>query len=274
MIGWRRTTLAVLLAVSLTLTMSACDESDGPPPAERITLVTPPSPSLAPLYVARAKGYFREDGLDVRLRRQGVGVSAMRDLLDGKADLAAVADPPIARAVLVGQEPVIIGTFDRVENLTYVVARRDRGIATVEDLAGKNVGVIRDNIGEYFLHVYLVTSGIDPDSVRVTYLEAAEMVPAVVGGRVDAISWAPPSTVTAQEQLGANAAVLQRPGLYTVTWYFVTLPRVASERSDSLARFLSAIDRANEFIETNPEEAQSSCRGGGLTTRRGAEAVG
>lgn len=251
----RHGALATVIAVLLAIT--ACNGPEPPPTTEQLTIATPPSPSLAPFYVALAEGYFEDAGLDVQVRPQGVGVMAMDALLDGGVDLAAVADPPIARAVLLGEEPLVIAAFDRIDNLTHVVARKDRGVATVADLSGKRVGVIKDNIGEYFLHVYLVTSGIDPESVRITYLEPSEMVAAVVDGHVDAISWVPPSTIKAQEDLGANAAVLERPGLYTVTWSFVTRAAGRDEGGDRLARFLTAIDRANDFIEANPEEAQS-----------------
>lgn len=255
----RRRGVVLALCLLLALLLSACGTQAQPARREldHLILAVPPSPSLAPVYVAQDQGYFEDAGLRVQLLEQSVGVLAMEALLAGEADIAAVADPPMARAVLNGREPALIATFDRVSGLTYIVARQDRGIEDAEDLIGKRVGVIKDNIGHYFLYVYLVTSGIDPSLVEIVFLAPDAMVPSVVNGDVDAISWAPPSTLRAAESLGSNAVLLEKPGLYTVTWSFATMPSIRPERQDQLVRFLKAVNRANTFIRENPEQAQA-----------------
>lgn len=258
--------LTVAALASTTLLAPACGEAP-PTPRELIPITVAPTtlPGSAPIFVAREQGFFREAGLDATVRTYAAGRLALADLLAGKVDVAMVADTPIARSALDGRRPVVLATVDEIEGANYIVARKDRGITKATDLSGKRLGLLQGTSADYFQHVYLVTSGIDPRSVSLVPLDPDELVPALAQGRVDAISAFEPYTVQAEDTLGDNATVLANPRLYTTTWNVTVRGETTRADRETMVRFLRAIARAKDFIESNPSEAQRiTSRGTGI----------
>ena len=117
-----------------------------------------PWPGSTSLYVANEKGFFKDEGLDVSFQVYPSGHLALADMLDDKSDLATATETPIARAALNGRPVAVAATIAEISRGIELIARKERGIARVEDLKGKTVGVTRGSNAEFFLHVLLTTS--------------------------------------------------------------------------------------------------------------------
>lgn len=245
--------LAVLTAVVFACTsLLACDRP------QRLPLIIGATtlPASAPVYIAEEQGYFGDEGLDPEIQTYPAGRIALDALLNRQVDVATVAQTPLSRDVLAGKDPVIVATIAEVEGANYVVARRDRGITTAEDLRGKRIGVLKGTTADYFLHIYLVTSGIDPEDVEVVSMEEGDLVPAVVNGDLDGASAFAPYTFRLQDQLRGNAIILEEPHLYTTMWNVVVRSDELPDKRDVLEPFLRAIARASEYITNHPSESQ------------------
>jgi sulfonate transport system substrate-binding protein len=249
----------LLLAISLIALPSCRQASSSRPSAAkmRVTIALGTGVPNAPVYVAHEQGYFRDEGLDETITPVGSGPLALDALFSGRADFAVPAETALTRAVLDGKSPTVLGTIDEVDNVVSITARKDRRIATANDLAGKRVGILAGTASDFFLHIYLVTSGVDPKTVTAVPLQPSDLIPALLQGRVDAVSSFPPFSVQAQDGLGSNAVVLTRPGLYTSLAEVVTRDEIARNRRDVAVRFLRAVVRANDFIASHPAEAQA-----------------
>ena len=245
-----------MLAALLLLAQAGCQRGPLPPAGslKKLTIGVSTWPGSAALYVAREKGFFRDAGLDATLVAYESGHLALDDALSGKVDLATASETPIAAAVLEGQPAAIVVTLAYVDRSIVIVGRRDHGITAASDLRGKRVAVTRGTAGDFFLHIYLTTSYIDPADVSIVDLPADELPAALADGDVDAIcSWAPYAT-TAQEDLGPTAIVLDEPGLYTTTWNLVAARDLLTRNPDVVIRALRAIVRANEYIVAHTSE--------------------
>lgn len=223
---------------------------------EPLRIASTTLPGSAAVYVARARHMFEAEGIDVTIKTYGAGRLALSAVQNGEADIALVAETPVARSVLDGNDPVVFGTLCKIDSLNLVIGRKDRGVTSAQTLSGKKVGLLPGTSADFFLHIYLVASGIDPDAVTVVPLDTETLVPSLVDGRVDAISAFPPYTIKAEDTLGSNSVVLDDPGLQVTYWNAATTRSVATHRQDSLQKFLRAIDRANEFIVTHPRDGQ------------------
>jgi NitT/TauT family transport system substrate-binding protein len=197
-----------------------------------------------------------EARLDLTVEMYGAGRLALAAALAGEVDYATCAETPIVGAVVREQEPAVVATICRINNMNAVIGRADRGIASVADLRGKRIAVLRGTNADYFLHILLVTSGVDPHSVSVVPKNAETLIEAVVSGEVDGASVFMPYTVELTDALGANAVVIEEPGLYVTNWSIASSRSCASRNTDTSARLLRALHRANEFIAANPAEAQ------------------
>ena len=226
-------------------------------PEEKITIAVSPWPASAALYVAHDKGFFRDEGLDATLRPYLSGHLGLDAVLSGQVDLATAGDTPIARAAVNGKRPVVLATVSEIDRAILIIARKDRGVSAPADLKGRKIGLVAGTTAEFFLHIYLTTSFIDPKEVRIVNLATEKVVEALLNGEVDAVSTWAPYTIVLREKLGNNALILHEPGIYKMTWNITSSREFIQNRPGACRKFLRAIFRANSFIRDHPDEARA-----------------
>ncbi|MFZ7112015.1 MAG: ABC transporter substrate-binding protein [Desulfatiglandales bacterium] len=252
-------TLMVLFGLTLSV-VSGCNREEKPAETrhvEEIALSVTPWPGSAALYVAQEKGFFKAEGIKATFHPYDSGHLGLEAVLSRKVDFATVGDTPIARAALEGKPIAVIATLSEINRAVLIVARKDRGISSVADLKGKRVGVVVGTTADFFLHIFLTTSYINPSQVKIINLRAEEVVDALVGGEVDAVSTWFPHTTEARDKLGDNALVFENPSLYKMTWNIVTAKELTNTRPKLVQSVLRAIVRANAFILRQPDEAKA-----------------
>jgi len=200
------------------------------------------------------KGFFAQEGLEVGFLRFSTGLEALDAVLVGRADYATAAETPIAEAIDRGDNPQIVGTICTSDSYHHVVARKDRGIAGIEDLRARRVGVSTGTTADFFLYSLLVTSHVRPDEVQRIDLSPSQLVDALTRGDVDAVSAWVPFTRAAMDALGENARVLDPARVYTFTWNLVGT-HMAERPAEVLQRLFRAVIAADRFIVEHPDEA-------------------
>jgi NitT/TauT family transport system substrate-binding protein len=162
----------------------------------KIALGTVQSFGAAVSYIARDKGYFKEQGLDV-------DISFMNSAANMVSLLATSELQMVEGGVSVGyfnalekNMPVIM-TSDRVStpihHLLLVRADLKGKIAGIKDLKGKNVG--SNAIGAvttYELGKMLAKNGMSLQDIELKTLGFPQMIPAMVNGALDATLQIPP----------------------------------------------------------------------------------
>ena len=226
---------------------------------EKITLAVVPWPGSDSLYVAYEKGYFREQGLEAALHPYVSGEPCLDAVLSGKANIATAGDTPITQAAVEGKPVRVIATLCEIDRAILIIARKDRGISSVRDLAGKRIGVVKGSTADFFLHILLTTSYIPPGEVEVISLAPNKVVDALVSGEVAAVSTGYPYTITAIDKLGDKAVVLDDPTVYRMTWNMVTSKEFVERNPEQIRKVVAAIIKANEFIRGRPGEARVIC---------------
>src|SRR5512135_3324853 len=86
--------LFLLLAV-----LASCSKGDHSGKVETITIAVPSLEQNALLYVADQKKFFANHGLNIAIRDYDSGVTAIKGMLKGEADLAGAAEFPLVGAV-------------------------------------------------------------------------------------------------------------------------------------------------------------------------------
>ncbi|MHB8709169.1 MAG: ABC transporter substrate-binding protein, partial [Desulfuromonadales bacterium] len=200
--------------------------------------------------------FFREEGLEVTLQLHSYGKSALQSVLDGKADLATVADTPVMFAMMKGASPSVLATIQTSTRNTAIVARKDRGIGAAADLRGRRVGVAIGSNADYYLDLYLVLNALARKDVVVVELKPEEMADALLQGRVDAVTTWNPLVSKLRLALGDRGTVLRVDSAFTETFNIVSLRELTRQRPEMIRRFLQALVKAEDFVAANPRESQ------------------
>ncbi|MFC1672277.1 ABC transporter substrate-binding protein [Planctomycetota bacterium] len=210
----------------------------------------------APVWIAENKGYFREEGLDVRIKEFDSGKASLAVMLnEGGLDVCTVAQTPIMFHSFKRDDFVIIAAMGQSDKDVKVLVRRDRGIGKPSDLKGKKVGVTMGSTGQFFLDLFLAYGSVNPSDVDTVDIKPSELPEALSGGRVDAICTWEPHAINAKRLLGKDCLVLPSEGIYREDFYFVSDRGYAGGNPEALQRFLKAVERGEQFIKDDTQGA-------------------
>lgn len=208
------------------------------------------------LDVAEARGYFRDEGLAVTILRTQTGYQAISAVTEGRATVGTSAEAPIASALARGQKVKIIASiFTALRAKSGIVARRDHGVSQPGDLKGKRIAVLYGSSTHYMLETFLVYNDVPLDSVTLVPLKTDELAPALVSGEVDAASIWEPMSSAAQAKLGDKAIAFSAQGVYSEMNNLFVGDGHTPETRDKVVRYLRALAKAEDFTQTNAEEA-------------------
>ncbi|MGW1194813.1 ABC transporter substrate-binding protein [Streptomyces sp. NPDC002536] len=222
----RRMPSAVALLPALAL-LAACQSSGGKASGgdasgpTRVTVAHVPSTLFAPLYLAQAKGYFKEQGLDVDLRKVQAGQDAVPLAGTGKVDaVVAGFSAGLFNGMDQGLKVKVVAsmgasTGDRPSPTALEVARRvlDSGeVKNAADLKGRKVAVAggAGAAGGYQLAATLRGAGLTLKDVTVVNVAIPDMRSALADGGVDA-ALAPAPFTTAMEEADVAEPVAVPP---------------------------------------------------------------
>jgi len=209
----------------------------------------------APAHVAFSKHLFREQGLDVSLTLNPDGKTSFEQLLNGKLDIAAVMTTPVVYKSFERNDFYILGKIDHFQKNDRLVARRDSGINSVEDLKGKRVAVLLGSSGQFYMDSWLLYNGLNSEDMDIVDMNAPDSLEAIKEGRIDAMfSWFP-FTAEAELALGENAVTFPSNDIVPTSWVIVAGKKYATENEDIIEAFLRTIITAEEFIKKEPEQA-------------------
>ena len=225
--------------------------------AAPLTLATATGPVSLPIYVAQARGFFRDEGLDLRVRDCDSGRECYQWLADGKVDVATAAELLVATAGAAHRDLAIIATISASSYQIKLVARRSAKIAEAPQIRGKRIGTVPGSSAQYFLDNWLVYNDIDPSSVTIVGLAPDKLAPALKARDVDAVAIWEPLASTIALALGGDAVTFVSPRVYTQHFNLVAARPAIERHEEDIARLLRALMHAQRFIQEQPEAALS-----------------
>lgn len=229
-------------------------------------------------YVAKAKGYFTEEGLqgDVRIFRGGV--QALAAVMSKDADVYLGPPSTAMKAIKAGQDVtvfgnvmdqiptniVIQGSVAKAKGLTAASPMIDR----IKALKGLTIGVnAAGGAPEQVLQFTLAAAGLDP--VKDVKISPVGSTAALLGSfeqkRIDGFAFSSPASDVAVERFGGLMVVNYGRGEYEPLRGFLYLGLIArtewlNEDPDRAARTVRAFGKALKLIRDKPDEARAAVR--------------
>jgi ABC-type nitrate/sulfonate/bicarbonate transport system substrate-binding protein len=256
----KRTIGILLVSVSALglVIWTACESTTSKqlpaPSVENLTLGTSAHDLSSLIWIAKARGYFSEQGLNIDFKLYESGHLALKDLLAGKLDFATATEFAAVRHGIAHPDFRIISILDEAQD-QQLVARRDHGITQISDLRNKRVGVTRDTSAEYYLHLLLILEKIRIEDVRIVHLLPSEQAQAIAGGDIDAVMVWEPFASKIKEDLGTNAVSWPSQSGQDEYWLLLSTAGVIERLSLAIKRFLAALVSAEALIENDETEA-------------------
>lgn len=206
------------------------------------------------LFIAEEKGYFKEEGLDVKKTSFSSPGDGLKPLLSGDLDahFTTVDSTIIAADKAPGQLSVVYLT-DTSAGADAIIAKKE--IATVKDLKGHKVAATVGECNHLLLIKALESAGLKESDIELTNMTADDSGAAFAAGKLDvAVTWEPwISQVQADKKGHVIFSSAQVPNLILdcVTISSTT----ASKKSAETKAFLRALNKANEYVIAHPAEA-------------------
>ena len=245
----------VIAAVGIFFATSSGSVKESAAQSSTLTaFYTAPVVSMAPMWIAKEVGFFKKQGLDVKLVFIASGPTGTTSLLAGETDVGIIGGFAPTRAIVGGAKDLVIIGQSKTRMTGNIVGKKE--IATVQDLKGKRLGI--DRIGsnpDMFAQSALSRFQIDTlkDLQYVQLGNIGNGIQALKGGTIDALIAAAPHDLIAQ-RLGFKVIVditaLKIP--FAVTVLASARSTVERKRAE-LTRFMRAYAEAMHYFLTNAE---------------------
>lgn len=220
------------------------------------------APAIALPMVAYDLGFFKEEGLDVKLQEFTAGKFALQALIGGSIDVVTPAEVPPTLALMQGNAGSFIIVAQGVEktiNEVRVVARIDNGLSSPHEYFTAKKRKLATSFGggpEFFTHQFLKKFDISLDDVELISQKPEDMPAALSSGSVDAVAIFEPFAYFAEQKAGGTVT-FSDDALYSELYvYVVSEDFIRKSPPDTIDRLLRALVKAELFTRQHPAEAK------------------
>jgi len=257
-----KVTVAITAVVTLSLVLllgckpqGQTPKTDMPPQLEKVSLRLQwlNQAQFAGFYMAKEKGYYQDEGLDVTINPGGQDYNAATLVASGSDDFGIWTADQVLLAASRGVPIRAVGVvFDR--SLAAFMVKKSSGIKTPKDFEGKTVGIYYGYDTEtIYLHL-LKQFNVDRSKIKETALQY-DLTPFLHG---DVDVW--PAYVINQPITARLAGVdvnLLTPEQFGISYYSDTIivsEKTLKERHDTVVKFLKATERGWEYAINHRDE--------------------
>ncbi|TCP96225.1 putative hydroxymethylpyrimidine transport system substrate-binding protein [Cricetibacter osteomyelitidis] len=213
------------------------------------------NPDHAVIVVAQQKGYFAEQNLAVEIVEPADPSMPPKLVAVGKADIAVDYQPQLQMQVDEGLPLMRIGTLVP-STLNSLVVLESGGIKQLSDLKGKKIGYSVNGVDTALLDTMLKSSGLSVKDVELVNVNWS-LSSALISKQVDAVIGALRNFELNQLALENQQGKAFFPEDYAVPDYdeLILVINKESVKAEKFSRFLTALEKASEYIRANPEAA-------------------
>lgn len=213
------------------------------------------NPDHAPLIVARDKGFFAAQGLDVEIIPPADPAAPPRLVAAGQADVAVSYQPDLHLSVKEGLPLARFGTLIETP-LNTVMVLEDGPVKSLKDLKGRKIGFSVSGFEDAILTAMLKSEGVDIKDVTLINVNFA-LSAALLSGQVDAIVGGYRNFEATELELQGKRARTFFPEEHGVPPYdeLIYLAKADKLGDPRLKRFLTAVEQATLWLTNHPQEA-------------------
>lgn len=246
----KRVVLLVIAALLLS-GFTACGSSTPQKAPEPLTLGVLPDVDSVPLVIAREKGYFEKEGVQVNIESFKSAPDRESALQSGKLD-GAVSDMLAAAFSREGGFEVIITSMT---NGSYkLLVGKDSGIKSFPDVKGKSVAISQNTIIEYATDAMLEKNGMTPEDInKVVVPQIPVRLEMLQNGKIDGATLPEPMATAA---IAGGAKLLDSTDKMGISPGVLLFTKKACEaKAKEIQAFYRAYNLAADYLGKEPVDS-------------------
>ena len=204
------------------------------------------------IFVAKDKGFFAEEGLDVETKLFSAPGDGIPPVMNGDLDVHFTTLDTVVKADDKAQGAVVVPFLvDASRGADAFLAKEQ--YKTVKDLKGKKIAATVGECNHLLLLKALASAGLTEKDIELVNMNPDDAGTAFASGSVDgAVTWEP--WITKATSAGQGHVVFSsKEAPYVIIDVVIVSPKHANkEKSEA---FLRAMAKAHDFILSNPAEA-------------------
>ncbi len=208
------------------------------------------------IFIAEDEGIFSRNGLNATIFYCDTGLACVKGMTEGDAEIAASSEYPVVGLVLEQEDISAICSIDKYQG-QYIVGRKDRGIEQVSDLRGKEIGVARGTITEFYLGRFLYLNNISLQDVTLQNVRPSQFVDSIGNGIVDAILVPQVYLIPVEERLGSNAIVWKAQSNQNAFGVLTCRDDWIASHPGTINKLLKSLVLAENYAISHPAESKA-----------------
>ncbi|GAB4256713.1 ABC transporter substrate-binding protein [Thermincola ferriacetica] len=216
-----------------------------------------PNTNHTGLYVAKDKGFYKAQGLDVEIIQPGEGTTADQLVAAGKADFGISYQESVTQARATGIPLVSVAAVIQHNTSAFASLKKDN-ITSVKDFEGKRYGGWGSPVEEAVLKAIMTKAGADYAKLKNITLGATDFFTSI--GKDADIEWIYygwDGIEAKRRGIELNLLMVKDldPALDYYTPVIVTNEKHIAEQKEMVQKFMKATAQGYEFAIMNPAEA-------------------
>jgi len=213
------------------------------------------NPDHAPLIIAKEKGFFKDQGLDVELIAPADPNDPPKLVAAGKAELAVSYQPSLHVQADQGLPLVRIGTLIATP-LNSLVVLKNGPIKSIADLKGKKIGYSVGGFEQAILGAMLEKYGLKLSDVTLINVNFS-LSPSIISGQVDAVIGAFRNFELNQMDIVGKPGRAFYPEEEGVPAYdeLILLANKNALNDERLPKFMAALEKAVQYLINHPDDS-------------------
>jgi NitT/TauT family transport system substrate-binding protein len=217
-----------------------------------LVMATSPYPTSRFFYLAEAKGFFEEEGLNIKLV-ETPDEESVQTMAGGRVDFIHLTADWYVIAKASGLEAKQIFFVDRSLEADGIAVNEN--VNSMKELKGKKTALLEGTISHFILLEALEQANMTSKDIVVVSMPADKAIIAFLSGDVDAaVSWEPWLSQI-KERKGAKILIKDKDLPYWSVSSIVASDQVIKENPEEIKKLMGAYFRAVEYWKNNPEES-------------------
>jgi NitT/TauT family transport system substrate-binding protein len=245
-----KTTALFALSAAIPTTLTACNPQANQQPAattKPLTIGISGWPGWGAHYIAQAKGFYKEAGLNIDIKTFSSFSDINTALLAGQLDMGYIGGADI---MVLNQKGGNLKTVMLTDYSNGADGLVGRNITTLADLKGKKIAMEDTPYNAVFLNQALKKANLTEKDVQIVAMTTDAAATAIITGNVDAaVIYQPFLKKTVDE--GKCNILFTTEGTNIIPNILAANAKVMSDRKEDLVAYLKAYAKAMELYRNN-----------------------